>query len=441
MGEYPVGVRTDPARRRWRPAAALARAGALGATIAVASLSILTTGPAGAVGVSGNGSQAFGANPVPLPDGQQRSFFDLTIGPGQSTTDQIVVTNQDTSSQTLKLSPSTGATAPNSGDAYVKAFEPCAGTGCWVSGIPSTVTLAAGGSQTIPFTVTVPGGTATQQYLAGITIQPNTSPTPQKVGSSGSASAQAIIVHQINIGVAITVGALSSMTTSVAIPGVAVTVVGSTPRLNIQEKNTGQRFFSGNGNATCTVNGSQLNLPFTSDTVLPGDTATLAVNAPGLPLGSAANCSVSIGSGIGQSATWSGTVAVPGVTSTSIVRTGPNSYTVVSTAGTPTWAIVAMTIGAMLVVLLAIVLIVLLRRRRGAPPGPVAPVPTPAVDGGNGTARVAASNGRNGTNGHVNGRQAVAGNGAGNGHRAAPNGAPAKAPAEPLDQGESGTPT
>lgn len=339
--------------------------GTMVAALGVGSALAATAPSSGAVGVGGQGSPAFGASPSQLPNGQQRGFFEMNLGPGQSASDTVVVTNQGTAPETLAISPSTGVTAPNSGDAYTGYFKPCFGTGCWVSGLPSSVTLGPGQSQTIPFTLTVPGGTAVKQYLAGITIQPAQTPQPQQVGGNGRASAQAIIIHQVNIGVAVTVGDLASMTTSITIPNVKVSMVGNTPRLNVGVQNTGQTFFQGPGSASCTGGGNQATLPFTVDTVLPGESATLPVNAPEFAPGTSITCSVSIGFGQGQSATWHGPIVIPSTTPTTIIKTGPNSYAAVPLSkGIPAWAYALFAVGGVILILLIVLLWIMVRRKR-----------------------------------------------------------------------------
>jgi hypothetical protein len=348
-----------------RPRPTLAAAAAVGLVLLGTLLVSLPSSPAGAIGVSGGGGMSFGASPAPQPGGGSRAYFNYTLAAGQSTTDAVVVTNSSTAAQTLKMSASTGITATGSGDAYYGYFAPCTGTGCWVTGLPPTVTLPANGTQTVPFTVTVPAGTAPMQYLAGITVEPTTTSAPTKLGSKGGASAQAVIVHQINIGVAVTVGALSSLSSRLTVSNLTIGSVGSTPRLFVHEQNEGQTFTHATGTAVCTAGGGQRTYPVVSDTVLPGEGAVLPVNAPGLPAGSAAQCTVRLGYGEATDALWHGTVAVPSVTPTTIIHTGPGQYSSVPLdRGIPTWAIALMVVGGVVSVLLLFLLWALLRRRK-----------------------------------------------------------------------------
>ncbi len=202
-----------------------------------------------------------------------------------SSTESAVVTNEGTSSETIKLSPSVGVTSSDSGSAFEGYFKPCTDVGCWITGLPPTVTLAVGASQTLSFTVTVPRDTGPGQYLAGITAEPKVPPPPATVGSNGRASAKAIIIHQIDIGVSVTVGTLADLKTNLEIPTVTSSSVGSTLRLGIHVQNSGQTFVKATGTASCTVASKQLSFPVAVDTVLPSDGAVVPVNTPGLPFG------------------------------------------------------------------------------------------------------------------------------------------------------------
>jgi hypothetical protein len=320
--------------------------------------------PAAAIGIGGD--TPIGMSPSALPNGQARSYFNLTVAAGQSTTDSVVVTNQGTRIETIKISPSLGVTSPQSGNAFEGYFKPCTSVGCWISGLPSKVTLPAGGSQTVPFTVNVPNGTAPKQYLAGITAQPNTTPKPVSVGSNGKAAAKAVIIHQIDIGVAVTVGNLALMTTALVIPTVTSTTVGSTLRLGVGIENQGQTFAKATGSAVCTSGGKQLTYPVNVDTVLPDQAAVVPVNTPGVAFGSSIPCVVSLTNGAGGAFHWTGTVSTPSTTPTTIIHTGPGVYTVVPVGGTPTWAIVLIVIGALVLIGIVALLLVIRRRHRGA---------------------------------------------------------------------------
>ena len=320
-----------------------------------------------AIGTGSNGG--FGLTPAPSSTGQVPPYFKMTLGAGQSGTGTAIISNPGKTSEKLKIGASLGVTAANSGSAFSGAFKPCTRSACWVTVTPSEVTLAGGTEEALSVSVHVPAGTGNGQYLAGLTATPAVNPAPVKVGTNGKkAAAQAIIVEQVTVGVAVTVGQLSQLTTRMQIPAVTGEAIGTTARLNIKLDNTGQTFAHGTGTAACTAGGTQHSYKAYADTILPGWSAEIAVNAPGLPEGSTVPCTVHITYGTNLVASWSGPVALPGAPKQRIVHTGPGSYSVVSTSSSNLlpWLIAAIGVG---IAILAVLAVLLWRRgrNRGGP--------------------------------------------------------------------------
>jgi hypothetical protein len=336
---------------RWRPAAALALA-----ALAVATSAL----PAAAVGAGGNGT--FSLTPVPDSDGQAVPYFTMTVAAGDSASATVVVSNLGHETENLKLSASTGVTAANGGSAFSPTFGRCTGAGCWVTGLPGTVTLPADTGERLVFAVHVPPRTAPGQYLAGLSAEPAQRPQPVRVGSNGTSKAQAVIIEQVDVGVAVTVGSLPQLITRLQIPGVSATAVGKTARLNIVLSNTGQTFAHGKGTATCTVAGQRRSYAVVASTVLPGDHAVIAVNTPGVPEGPKVPCTVRLDYGSRLAASWSGTVAVPVPPRTRIIHTGPGTYAAIPSSGIPVWAIAVIVIGVLALAAAAAVVLQLRRR-------------------------------------------------------------------------------
>jgi len=334
----------------------------LAATVALAVLAAVTPAlPAAAVGTGGNG--AFGLAPAPGSDGRAAPYFDLTVAAGHSAAGTAILSNLGQTTERLKVSRSTGATAANGGSAFSRYFQRCSGPGCWVTGLPAAVTLPAGADERLPFTVSVPSGTAPGQYLAGITAEAAARPRPVKVGSSGKTTARAVIIEQVTVGVAVTVGSLSELTTRLKIPGVSAGVAGPTARLDIGLENTGQTFTHAAGTASCTVTGTRHSFAVVASTVLPRDRAVIAVNAPGLPAGATMPCAVRLGYGNGLIVSWAGSVTVPAAARGRIIHTGPGAYSVVPAGGIPPWAIALIVIGVLVMAALAVLLLRITRRR------------------------------------------------------------------------------
>jgi len=200
----------------------------------------------------------------------------------------------------------------------------------------------------LTFKVSVPARTARGQYLGGIAAESAAKPGSRIVGSNGKAKARAIIVEQVTVGVAVTVGQLSKLTTRLRIPGVLGAIEGPVVRLNIQLENTGQTFAKGTGKASCTAAHKQHTYTVLADTVLPHDHALIAVNAPGLPEGETLPCKIRINYGRNQTVRWAGLVTVPAPPSSHIAHTGHGAYSVVPNGGIPTWAIVLISIGVLI---------------------------------------------------------------------------------------------
>ena len=225
-----------------------------------------------------------------------------------------------------------------------------------------TVTLAPGTRERIPFTVRVPAGTAHRQYLAGITAELAAKPKATKVGQHGKATAKAIIVEQVTVGVAVTVGDLSRMRNRLEIPGVTGQALGTLPRLNVGLRDTGQTFSGGKGKVSCTSAGRTHSFRVATNTILPGDQAQIAVNARSLQEGTTVPCVVRIHYGQGQTVRWSGMVTLPKAPAARIVHTGPGTYSVIpENTGIPGWAIALIVVGG---VAIAGVAVLLIRSRR-----------------------------------------------------------------------------
>jgi hypothetical protein len=328
-------------------------------TVAVFGLSGLSgMAPASASGALGPGP--FGLAPAPTATGQLRPYFNLTIPAGESASDVVIIRNDGTGTERLRVGTSSGITAANSGSAFGGFSRTCAGVGCWVTGLPATVTLAPGTGLALGFRVAVPAGTPPAQYLAGITAVAAAPSRPVQVASHGHVSFRVVVVAQVTVGVAITVGSIARLRTDLAIPAVTAGSIGSLQRLYVHVRNTGQTFARASGTVSCRVGGQDRLFPVVMDTVLPGGEAVLPVNAPGLG-GGALTCTVRLRDDAGHAVDWSGTVRVATPARVRIIHTGVGAYSTVPDNGVPAWAIALMVIGAL--VLAALVRVLVLYRR------------------------------------------------------------------------------
>jgi hypothetical protein len=279
--------------------------------VSIAALELAAAGtavPARAGGGVGGGS--FGLTPTSTSAGRPRSYFNLTMPPGKTARDTAIISNTGSRTQRLKITISQGVTAANSGSAYQNTPGGCTGASCWVTGLPTAITLAPGERRALRFRVAVPADAQPAQYLTGITAESLTRSSAVAAGSNGQASAKVNIVRQVTAGVAITVGALTQMKTALAVAPVSAEWIGHTPRLLIPVHNPGQTFVKAKGTISCRVHDRPHAYDVIMQTVLPGTNAVLPINAPGLS-GESIPCKVRLRESTGPAALWSGTVTLP----------------------------------------------------------------------------------------------------------------------------------
>jgi hypothetical protein len=341
----------------------------VGRSVAALALLAAVAIPAGAqaASVSAPAPGPFGLIPTPTAAGQPRPYFQMTIVPGRSAVDTAIISNEGTRPQRLKVTVSKGVTAANSGSAFEGTTGPCEGTSCWVKGLPGKVTLAPGARKLFAFRVTVPRWTRPGQYLAGITAESAIRPRSVVVGSNGHSQARAIIIDEVTVGVAVTVGDRSRLRTALAISPVSAGWIGSTPRLYIPVHNPGQTFVTATGRITCTSAGRRHSYRVIMSTVLPRGGAVLPVNAPGLVSGPTP-CAIRLNDGTGLPVTWSGVVDVPPRTITRTYHPVKGVYVSLPGQTVPPWAIALMVIGGL--TLTSLVAVLIQSRRRLARPVP-----------------------------------------------------------------------
>jgi len=226
------------------------------------------------------------------------------------------------------------------------------------------MTLGPGARRVLSFTVKVPPGAAPRQYLAGITVEPSRLPRPVPVASWTKASASVVIIDQVSLGLAVTVGPLSKMRSLLAVRGVSLGRIGDTSRLSILVHDGGQEFEKANGAATCATGADRAKVPFVMNTVLPGENAALPVNLPRQLAKPTVACSIQFQYGHGQVTTWFGSVSSPSSPPTIEVHTGPGDYVTLPATGTPTWAFAVIIVGGLAVLASGTVIALLVRRRR-----------------------------------------------------------------------------
>jgi hypothetical protein len=342
-----------------------------GVSLTVLALLALTATQAGAqaANVPAPGPGPFGLTPTPTVAGQPRPYFQMAIAPGRSDVGTAIISNEGTKLQRLKVTVSRGVTAANSGSAFEGLTGRCQGPSCWVKQLPGTVTLRPGERRLFAFRVSVPRRTRPGQYLAGITAESAIRPRAVLVGRNGHASERAIIIDEVTVGVAVTVGRRSRLHTTLVISPVWAGWVGSTPRLYIPVRDPGQTFVKATGRIACSSAGRRHSYRVVMETVLPRGSAVLPINAPGLVRGPA-RCAIWLNDGTGRPVTWSGVVNVPPRVITRTYHPARGVYVSLPEQTIPPWAVALMIIGGLILTSLLAVLIQ--NRRRLARPVPAA---------------------------------------------------------------------
>lgn len=311
--------------------------------------------PAGAAPTSGPAFGPFGLTPSPAANGQPRSYFNLQVRPGTEVTDSVIATNLSARFDHLRLTASKGVTATNSGSAYENLRGRCAGPTCWISQLPHHLVLAPKERRLVGFSIKVPRGVKPGQYLTGITLLAAKKPRAVRVSKRGPASAKAVIIEEVTVGVAITVGNLSTLPSGLKIGPTTTTWIGKVPRLSIPVRNTGKTFLHAAGRIRCLSGGHRHSYRIIMETVLPGQHAVLPVNARGLQIGSA-SCTVRLRTSTGHLVRWNGTVRLASTTVTRTYHPAKGVYVALPEQTVPIWAIILMVLGALILIALAVLL-------------------------------------------------------------------------------------
>jgi hypothetical protein len=315
------------------------------------------------------GCQVVHLGPWIAPGLSASSYFNLSLAPGRTVVEKMVIANPNPYRCGVTLSAAFGTTAVNGGDSYamVPPGQPCHGPACWLAGLPRTVIVPADDRVLAPFAIKVPARVTSGQYLAGVIGQSTTPPGAPRAGHTSArvGSVGASVVARVAIGVAITVpGALRSR---LLVSSVTVSPAGlGASNINVRVRNTGNTWVHPKGTLSVALAGSSRSEPVSISTVLPGDDATLSVAERSVPGGRhRVEISLNYSHGVGP-ATWQEAVNFPHPPVTQ-VRGG--TITIVASSGLPTWA-TALLIGLAVVALVFAGLLFLFWRRRRPPVSP-----------------------------------------------------------------------
>jgi len=129
----------------------------------VLATAVLPAEPAGAT------SSGQGWTLAPAPDGSARTAFHLTLGPGQSATDRIVLANGTPVPLTFQIYPADAVNTPGSGAfALTVPDQPTRGVGKWTTPAVKTLTVPGMQMASFPFVVTLPTTVTPGDYAGGV---------------------------------------------------------------------------------------------------------------------------------------------------------------------------------------------------------------------------------------------------------------------------------
>nr|WP_241741645.1 DUF916 domain-containing protein [Microbacterium yannicii] len=100
--------------------------------------------------------------------GSERTNYGYTIDPGGTVSDGIVVANHGQQPVDLRVYAADGFTSEDGALSLLVAGEKSSAIGAWITPDQQTVTVAAGETASIPFTVTIPDDATPGDYAGGI---------------------------------------------------------------------------------------------------------------------------------------------------------------------------------------------------------------------------------------------------------------------------------
>jgi hypothetical protein len=288
----------------------------------------------------GGGCQVVHIGPSIAAGAPASSYFNLSVEPGTTIVEKMVVANPNPYSCGVTLSAAYGTTAVNGGDSYaiVAAGRPCVGPACWLAGLPQTIMVPGDDRVLAPFTIAVPSTATSGQYLAGVIGQSTTPPAAPHVGNTGGqvGSVGASVVTRVAIGVAITLpGALAPRLVISAVTLAPAGLAAST--IDVTVRNTGNTWVHPRGTVTVALPSSTRAAPVASGTVLPGDRATLSAPERSVPGGlHRVDVMLNYAEGVAP-ATWQGNLSFPQPPAVSV---SGGTLTIVAPSGSPAWEMI-----------------------------------------------------------------------------------------------------
>jgi hypothetical protein len=132
----------------------------------------------------------------------KRGYFVYSLPPGAVQQGAVIVSNAGTATGTVKLFVADATTGRTTGTVYLTDRKP-RGAGAWITLSSSSLTLRPGQHRTVRFTVRVPSGAKTGQWVAGVVAETSHRVTGQKSKQKANVQIRirdlTIVAVQVNI--------------------------------------------------------------------------------------------------------------------------------------------------------------------------------------------------------------------------------------------------
>jgi len=332
------------------------------------SAALMTTGAQAWASPSSNPPSAPGLSPVnPGPNG----YFQYTIAPGASTSGAFTVSNLTTTPTSYLVYVSDATTSPVSGVAYGQLETHPAGVPSWVQLSTGLLHLASKGASTVHFSVTVPKGTASGDYVVGLVAQTQTPTKIVKATTSSKTSATLITTTRVIVAAVVRVPGPIKPEASFGQPSIRIQQ-HRRQVLVIPIHDTGNvlmKPYLAGKLLSCSSGKTVLNLDRQLDTFVPHTSIDYPwyLNNQVIPAG-CYRANLTLANSGTVLASFNGTIHVASAT-TKVVKATPTSTqhpTVVTRikTGIPGWLIPAASIAALILLLVIILLVKVSRDRR-----------------------------------------------------------------------------
>ena len=174
------------------------------------------------------GERAMAAT-APQPPGLQavdpgaNGYFEANLSPGDTANFSVVISNLGATTETYRVYPADGTTAPVTGVAYSDAAARPAFAGSWITIAVPKVTLPPGGSQRVTFRVVVPAGAIPGDHVAAIASDsPSASEAIGKPSSGGASNVSLSVTSRVVIAVVIHIPGQTHVALQIGQPSFAI---------------------------------------------------------------------------------------------------------------------------------------------------------------------------------------------------------------------------